>query len=131
MTYIFLTKNISCGNTAKECDDCSTKINNKLKKAYPNLKQGKNYHVSIVHENNNHLIFFCIYEKDGYSITCNSKSELVKPDKKYIAKFEINNKNKILQKGIYKINSSSIENIKAEKYNGDIPTLTQVQKVCD
>tara|TARA_R110000824_G_scaffold166722_1_gene343500 strand:- start:53 stop:442 length:390 start_codon:yes stop_codon:yes gene_type:complete len=129
LPVFFFTKNITCEDNKSA--ECSSSICKKLQKAYPKLKEHKNYHVSILHEKNNHIIFFCLYEEDGKALCCTSNSEIKQDNKKYIAEFNCIHNKKSTRKGINKIHNHSEDNPKVEKYKGDIPTLTQVQKVCD
>jgi len=127
MTIIFLTKNISCGdNESRNCNDTITK---KIKSEYPNLIDHENYHISILHEKNNHLIFFCVYEKDGFSVCCHSNSEIVKPNENYIATFNIIHNKKSIKKGISFIAEDSVKNTKSKKYTGKMPTESEIKKL--
>jgi len=129
MPVIFLTQNISC--TDKLSSDCSENIMEKIKSEYPNLIDHENYHISILHEKNNHLIFFCVYEKDGFSIVCHSNAEIVKPDENYIAKFNIIHNNKLIKKGIKHIVSETVKGTKSKKYTGKTVTIEKIKKVLE
>jgi hypothetical protein len=129
MAIIFLTKNISCGNKDNDSANCSNTIKMKLETAYPNLKEHENYHLSILHEKNNHLIFFCVYEKDGFSVCCHSNSEIVKPNENYIATFNIIHNKKSIKKGISFIAEDSVKNPEAKKYTDKMPTESEIKKL--
>ena len=129
MPVIFLSKNISCdGNDVH--NNCSQTIQQKLETEYPTLDH-ENYHISILHEKNNHLIFFCVYEKDGFAVCCHSNAEIVKPDENYIATFTMLHNQKLIKKGIKQIETETVKDTPAKKYTGKTITLEQIKKVLE
>jgi hypothetical protein len=84
----FITKDINCTDPTK----CDKIIQNKLKSIFPQLEftvdnNNPNSHISIFHENKNHLIWLCMYEKDGEHLQSHSNIEQ-KGTKQYIATFK-------------------------------------------
>jgi len=128
MPVIFLSQNISCGDNSLNC--CNT-IMEKIKSEYPNLIDHENYHISILHESGNHLIFFCVYEKNGFAVCCHSNSEIVKPNENYIAKFNVDHNKKSIKKGIKRIDNDSVKNPEAKKYTGKTVTIEKLKKVLE
>ena len=59
MPTFLITKKIKCSNTKS----CANTIKNKIKDKF-NLED-LTWHVSIYHEQDNHLIFVCLYDKDN------------------------------------------------------------------
>ena len=92
---IVFKKNISCDNSLK----CSVNFSDKLEKLYPQLLRGINYHVTIIHSQNNHKVFFFAYDSNG--------------------KHESEHKGKII--------ITKDENIK--KYSGSTPTESEIKKL--
>jgi len=129
MPVIFLTRNISCTDTSST--NCSENIMEKIKSEYPNLIDHENYHISILHEKNNHLIFFCVYEKNGVGLCCHSNAEIVKPDENYIATFNMIRNNKLIKKGIKHIDIETVKDTPAKKYTGKTITLEKIKKVLE
>ena len=133
MPVIFLSKNISCDSSI--INNCSETIQQKLETEYPELKEHENYHLSILHENGNHLIFFCIYEKDGQALCCHSHSELKQSGKNYMAEFHMLHKDTQQGEGVDCIKCiTSIDNEEqddptAKKYTGKMPTLAEVENI--
>jgi len=131
MPVIFLIKNISCGNKKNDSANCSDTITKKIKSEYPELKDHENYHISILHEKNNHLIFFCVYEKNGFAVCCHSNAEIEKPNQNYIAKFTMLHNQKLIKKGIKQIETETVKDTPAKKYTGKTITLEQIKKVLE
>ena len=74
MPIILFTKKEDCD----DCVNCSKTMTNELITAFPKLtpldSKSANWHISCLHEKNNHLVWVCIYEKDGKGL--NSESAL-------------------------------------------------------
>ena len=97
MMYKF-TKKISCDNPQK----CSSDIMNKLETKFKFKIHGKNPegHISIYHENSNHLIWIFLYSQTG-----------------------INDSENMITKQIVKVKSD-----KVIKFKGKFPTLDQIKQ---
>jgi len=93
-----LTKKISCDNPEK----CSVDIMNKLETKFGFMIHGKypEGHISMKHENSNHLIWIFLYDKAGW--------------------FESEN---MITKQIVKVKSD-----KVKKFSGTFPTESELKK---
>lgn len=132
MPVFLLTKDLSCGSEPSASSACSDEITKKLKAKFPELKDGKNYHVSILHEKNNHIIFVCIYEHDNEVLHSSSNPEIKKAGEKYIAEFKMLDKNhKTITKGIKELEIHKIKNPLVSKYKGDMPTQTKLKNALE
>ena len=98
MMYKF-TKKISCDDPQK----CSIDIMNKLETKFKFKIHGKNPegHISIQHENSNHLIWIFLYSQTG-----------------------INESENMITKQIVKVKSD-----KVKKFKGTIPTESEIKKI--
>lgn len=132
MPVFLLTKDLSCDQKGNASQKCSDEITKKLRVKFPDLKDGKNSHVSICHEKNNHIIFVCVYEHDKEVIHCSSNAEIKKAGEKYIAECKLLDKNhKTITKGIKELEFHKIINPLVSKYNGDPLTTTKIIKALD
>ena len=130
MPVFLIKQNMTCTDAVK----CKEYYDEKLISALPDLihnDQRGNYHLSIVHEKNNHLLWISIYEKDGQVLTASSKSEIKKPglSGNYLQTLKIKIDGKVITKGITHFEIIKTEDDRARKYVGQMPDENKLKEL--
>lgn len=119
MPVFLIKKKVSCTDSLK----CSELYHETLSKGLPDLihtDESANYHISIVHEKNNHLLWICIYEKNKEVLTASSKSEIVRKGKNYLQTLKIKIDGKVITKGVSSFDIIKTPHPNALKYKHSI-----------
>tara|TARA_Y100001951_G_scaffold94021_1_gene90154 strand:+ start:213 stop:617 length:405 start_codon:yes stop_codon:yes gene_type:complete len=134
MPVFLIKKDVSCSDSLQ----CSDLYHEKLSKGLPDLfhnDESANFHISIVHEKNNHLLWVCIYEKENEVITASSKTEIVTSGKNYLQtlKMELDDGIKIkpITKGILGFDTIKTSHKKARKYKHKMPSESKISDLLE
>lgn len=133
MALRFAVVNLTCGPTDEEAIVCSNAIATKLLAQYPSLVlQGfaQNSHLSVIHEQNNHLVMLALYENAGVNETEEFILEEQDPTKTYDYIADgMQKRNGVRRKVKYGVTVAKQTASKptVTKYTGTIPTFEQLR----